>query len=204
VTFTTGFPGLPAAGRPQAGDARQRAHEFRARLRRTAQLRKAAEVVPQLPPEGCSLHTLLTGYFDPILVATCVLKSRPVVCGHCRLATLSFGSKNVQEMAGWLDSGAVRRLTLLCANFMEKASPKEYGAAVAELVERRGQAVGSARTHTKLVTLAWEDGLRLSFEGSANLRSSRNAENLTIVNDPGVHDFWADFIDRKVREHEVQ
>jgi hypothetical protein len=204
LTFTTGFPGLPSANRPTAGDCRQRAHAFKASLRRKAQLRKAAEVIPQLPLPGESLHCLLTGYFDFALVLTCVLRSRPVPCEHCRIATLSFGARNVQEMSGWLDSGIVRRLTLLCSNFMEKASPKEYRAAIEELVERRGQVVGSARCHAKLVTLAFADGMRLAFEGSANLRTNRNFENMTVVNDPGIHDAWAEFIDRKVREHEIE
>jgi hypothetical protein len=204
LTFTTGFPGLPSASRPAAGDFRQRAHAFRAALRRKAQLKKAAEVIPHLPGPGESLHTLLTGYFDFALVLTCVLRSRPAPCDHARIATLSFGGKNIQEMCGWLDSGIVRSLTLLCSNFMEKANPKEYFGAVAELVEQRGQVVGSARCHAKVVTLAFEDGLRLVFEGSANLRTNRNMENLAVVNDPGLHDWHAQWIDQKVREHEVQ
>jgi hypothetical protein len=204
LTFTTGFPGLPSPGRPAAEDFRRRAKAFKARLRRSAQLRKAAEVIPHLPGEGESFHTLLTGFFDFALVLTCVLRSRPVPCEHARISTLSFGRKNVQEMAGWIDDGLVRRLTLLCADFMAKASPEVYQGAVAELVERRGQTVGSARCHAKVVTLAFADGLRLAFEGSANLRTNRNLENLAVVNDPGLHDFHAAWIDAKVREHEVE
>jgi hypothetical protein len=203
LTFTTAFPGLPGAGRPQAGDSRQRAHEFKASLRRSAQLKKAADVVPHLPGPGESLHTLLTGYFDFALVLTCVLRSRPVPCEHARIATLSFGPKNTQEMARWLDDKLVGRLTLLCADFMAKASPEVYRGAVAELVEQRGQVVGSARCHAKVVTLAFADGLRLSFEGSANLRTNRNLENLCVANDPGLHDWHAAWIDQKVREHEI-
>jgi hypothetical protein len=201
LTFTTAWPGLPGAGRPAALDFRQRARAFKASLRRKAQLKRAAEVVPHLPGPGESLHTLLTGFFDFALVLTCVLRSRPVPCEHCRVATLSFGGRNVQEMAGWLDGGTVRRLTLLCSDFMEKASPKEYRGAVRELAEQRGQVVASARTHAKVVTLAFADGLRLVFEGSANLRTNHNVENLAVVNDPGLHDWHAQWIDRKVREH---
>lgn len=201
LTFTTGFPGLPSAGRPAAGDCQQRAQAFKARLRRSAQLRKAAEVLPRLPGPGESLHTLLTGYFDFALVLTCVIRSRPVPCDHVRIATLSFGPKNTQEMARWLDDGLVGRLTLLCADFMAKASPDVYQGAVAELVQKRGQVVGSARCHAKVVTLAFADGLRLSFEGSANLRTNSNLENLCVVNDHDLHDWHAAWIDAKVHEH---
>jgi hypothetical protein len=201
LTFTTDFPGLPSPDRPAAEDFRRLAKAFKARLRRSAQLRKAAEVIPHLPAEGESLHTLLTGFFDFALVLTCVLRSRPCPCDHARVSTLSFGRKNVQEIVGWIDDGLVGRLTLLCADFMAKASPEVYQGAVAELVERRGQVVGSGRCHAKVVTLAFADGLRLSFEGSANLRTNRNLENLCVVNDPGLHDFHAAWIDAKVREH---
>jgi hypothetical protein len=203
LTFTTGFSGLPSPDRPAAEDFRRPAKAFKARLRRSAQLRKAAEVIPYLPGPGESLHTLLTGFFDFALVLTCVLRSRPCPCEHARISTLSFGKKNVQEMAAWIDDGLVRRLTLLCADFMAKASPEVCQGAVAELAERRGQTVGSARCHAKVVTLAFNDGLRLSFEGSANLRTNRNLENLCVVNDPGLHDFHAAWIDAKAREHEV-
>jgi hypothetical protein len=204
LAFTTGFPGLPSPRRPGAEDFRQRARELKAGLRRKAQLQKAAEVLPHLPGPGESLHTLLTGYFDFDLVLTCVLRSRPAPCAHARVATLSFGPKNTQEMARWLDDKLVGRLTLLCADFMAKASPKVYQGAVKELVEQRGQVVGSARCHAKVVTLAFTDGLRLTFEGSANLRTNRNMESLAVVNDPGLHDWHATWIDQKVREHEVE
>jgi hypothetical protein len=192
------------ANRPQAGDLKQRAREFRASLRRKAQLKKAADVIPHLPEPGESLHTLLTGYFDFALVLTCVLRSRPVPCEHARISTLSFSDRNTQELARWLDDGIVQRLTLLCSNFMEKSCPDEYRGAVAELVEARGQVVGSARCHAKVVTLAFEDGMCLVFESSANLRTNRNAENLTVVNDPGLHDWHAAWIDQKVQEHSTE
>jgi hypothetical protein len=54
-----------------------------------------------------------------------------------------------------------------------------------------------------VVTLAFADGLRLVFEGSANPRTNRNTENLCVVNDTGLHDRHAQWIDHKVREHEI-
>jgi hypothetical protein len=203
-TFTTGWPGLPGGQKPKAEDLPRRAKEFRASLRRKAQLKRAAEVVPHLPGPGESLHTLLTGYFDFALVLTCVLRSRPVPCEALRVATLSFSKKNVQEMTRWLDEGLVKSLTVLCSDFMAESNAAVYQGAVAELAEQRGQTVASARCHAKVATLAFSDGLRLSFEGSANLSTNRNLENLCVVNDPGLHDWHAAWIDAKVREHEVE
>jgi hypothetical protein len=200
VAFTTGWPGLPSPGKRAQEDAPRRAHEFRAGLRRKAQLRRAAEVVPHLPGPGESLHALLTGYFDFALVLTCVLRSRPCPCEALRVATLSFSKRNVQEIAGWLDGGLVKRLVLLSSDFMREGNPATYYGAVKELAEARGQAVAAARCHAKVATLAFADGLRLVFEGSMNLSTNRNIEQMAVVNDPGLHDWHAGWIDAKVAE----
>src|SRR5207237_394411 len=148
------------AQKPKPEEVPNRAREFRASLRRKAQLKRAADVVPHLPEPGESLHTLLTGYFDFALVLTCVLRSRPVPCEALRVATLSFSKRNVQEMARWLDEGLVRSLIVLCSDFMAEGNPETYYGAVKELAEGRGQTVASARCHAKVAALAFADGLR--------------------------------------------
>jgi hypothetical protein len=204
VSFTTGFPGLPSGKRAGPEDAPSRAAEFRASLRRRAQLKRAADVVPHLPGPGESLHALLTGYFDFALVLTCVLKSRPSPCEALRVATLSFSKRNVQEMAHWLDEGLVGRLVLLSSDFMKEGNPATYYGAVKELAEARGQTVAAARCHAKVACLAFADGLRLVFEGSMNLSTNRNVEQMAVVNDAALHDWHAAWIERKVAESEVQ
>ena len=201
VAFTSGWPGLPSPGKPKAEDAPRRAREFKAGLRR-AQLKRAAEVLPQLPGPGESLHALLTGYFDFALVLTCVLRSRPAPCEALRVATLSFSKRNVQEMAGWLDGGLVKRLVLLSSDFMKEGNPATYFGAVKELAEGRGQAVAAARCHAKVACLHFADGLKLAFEGSMNLSTNRNVEQMCVVNDPGLHDWHAQWIDSKALAHE--
>jgi hypothetical protein len=200
------FPSFPPvrATRPPEGkeEAGQRARAFRAGLRRQAQLRRAADVVPLLPGPGESLHTLLTGYFDFALVLTAILQARPAACAHLRVATLAFSMRNTEELCHLLDGGKVRRLSLLCSDFMRKSNRKTYRGAVAALRDDRGQKVTSARSHCKVVCLAFTDGLRLACEGSANLRTNRNVEQLTVVNSRGVHDWHAGWIDRMVRDGE--
>jgi hypothetical protein len=202
VRFTVGFPGLPE-GRPVTRSGNVRAREFRASLRRQAQLRAAAEVLPHLPGPGESVHTLLTGTFDFLVVLACVIRSRPAPCEVLRLATLAFSRRNTQEMCRLLDGRLVGRLTLLCSDFMAKSNPAIYQGAVEELARQRGQTVGSARCHAKVSCLAFADGLRLVFEGSANLRTNKNVEQMTAVNDAGLHDWHAAWIDQRVRDHEV-
>jgi hypothetical protein len=201
-TFTTGFPFAGPPGKGKAEDAPRRAQEFRASLRRRAQLKRAAEIIPHLPREGESLHFLMTGFIDFALVLTVVLKSRPCPCEALRMATLSFSKRNVQEMAHWLDEGTVKRLVLLASDFMAKGNPETWAGAVKELAEARGQTVAAARTHCKVATLHFADGLRLAFEGSANTCTSRNWEQMCVVNDANLHDWHAQWIDAKAAAHE--
>jgi hypothetical protein len=196
VSFTTAFPMPPArAEGPEAH--RERVKRFKARLRRTAQLRSAAEVLPHLPVEGESVHTLLTGTFDFMLVLTCVIQQRPSPCDHLRVTTLAFSRRNTQELAKLLDAQLVGRLSLLCSDFMAKSNRAIYEGAVEDLVKTRGQTVASSRCHAKVACLAFEDGLRLVFEGSANLRTNKNVEQVTATNDAGLHDWHASWIDAK-------
>src|SRR5262245_60781020 len=117
LRFTTAFPGLPDE-RPSKQSRHEQARAFKARLPRGAQLRSAAEVLPHLPGPGESVHTLLTGTFDFMLVLTCVIQQRPSACDHLRVTTLAFSKRNTQELAKLLDAGLVRCLTLLCWDFM--------------------------------------------------------------------------------------
>jgi hypothetical protein len=57
---------------------------------------------------------------------------------------------------------------------------------------------------SKVACLAFADGLKLVFEGSANLRTNKNVEQMTVINDPGLHDWHAAWIDQKVRDHETE
>src|SRR5438105_14844723 len=87
---------------------------------------------------------------------------------------------------------------------MAKSNAEIYQGAVTELAEARSQTVASARCHAKVACLAFADGTRLVFEGSANLRTNKNLEQMTAINDPGLHDWHAAWIDQKVCEYEAE
>ena len=56
--------------------------------------------------------------------------------------------------------------------------------------------VAFASVHTKIVTFETVDGMKVVMDGSANLRSSRNVEQLRIECDAGLHDRIEAFADR--------
>ncbi|MFO0879976.1 MAG: hypothetical protein U0840_21740 [Gemmataceae bacterium] len=198
IRFTTGAVFSGASSRE---NHRDRVATFRAALRRTVQLRDAADLLPHLPGVGESLHALMLGNFDFMLVLSAILRQQPEPCRHLRIATLAFSMKNVQELARLFDEGIVERITLLSADYMDRMNNDIFQTALAELRENRGQTVATARTHAKVSLLEYPAAAYV-LEGSANLRTNKNLEQVTLINDQGVHQWHAAWIGEKVEEYE--
>ncbi len=182
-----GAPGMPAA------------HTARARRRYAAMLRESAEILAHLPGPGESLHALMTGTYDFLTLVGHAITHQPAPCAELRIATLAFSSRNTAEIVQLLDAGAVNRVSLLCSDFFAKHNKAEFTEAVREYTQR-GQAIAAPRCHAKVTCLHFADGAKLVFEGSANLRTNGNIEQFALINDAGLHDWHAAWIDGKHRE----
>jgi len=169
--------------------------------RRMAGIKRATELLDHLPEEGESLHCVLLGYFDLLNMLLAFLERIGQPCDVLRVATLAASKRNVTELATLIDTGAVRRLDLLVSDFMRQHDGDIYEEAMSELVGKRGQRVAAARSHCKLVTIAFSDGRRFVFEGSANLRTSRNAEQVALSRDAGLYAFYDGWLESMVTTH---
>ncbi len=172
----------------------------KAAARRTAMLGQAADVLAVLPVPGETLHGIILGRFDFMLLLTALVTHLGDV-EALRIATLSYNGRNLTEMVALLDSGAVKRLTLLCSSFFRDHN-KELWEETVENFRERGQRTAAARTHAKVVTIATASGRRLSLEGSANLRANGNREQFALTDDEAIHDFHSQWIDALVTQHE--
>ena len=118
-----------------------------------------------------------------------------------RIATLCYNARNLTEMVRLLDSGAVGQMTLLCSAFFRDHNTELWEETLEEFRDRR-QRAAAARSHAKVVTFAFTDGRRLAVEGSANLRSNGNREQLLLADGAALHDWHAGWIDELVSKHE--
>jgi hypothetical protein len=189
-----------AFGRRPAGDGLPPPHVDRAAVRRTAQLAEADDALTALPGPGEAVHALLTGRFDLMHVLVRLIDRLGAV-DALRVATLSYNARNLAEMAALLDSGRVQTLTLLCSSFFARHNTALWEETQEEF-RGRGQRAAAARSHAKVVTFAFASGRRLSLEGSANLRSNGNREQLLLADGAGLHDWHASWIDALVTQHE--
>lgn len=191
------FAGIP---RPAFGRAAQHLPAAPAPLRGTAAARHrltaraAADLCPDLPAPGEHVHCLMTGFYDLAQVVADV--ARRTTPRALRIATLCWNKRNVIDLAGLMEARAADPLplTLLASGFFRRHNK--------ELVEwTRGQfarfpaRVAFAESHAKVVCFDLGPGDALVFEGSANLRTNRNREQLTIIRDRRTHDWHAGWID---------
>jgi hypothetical protein len=191
----------PRFGRPPAADNGPPApHAAKAAARRTAQLAEVRDALAVLPGPGEAVHCLMTGRYDLMHLLVCLIDRLGTV-EAMGVATLSYNGRNLAEMVRLLDSGAVRRLTLLCSQFFAQHNTELWDETLEEFRDR-GQRAAAARSHAKVVTFAFASGQRLTLEGSANLRSNGNREQLLLADGAGLHDWHAGWIDALVTQHE--
>jgi hypothetical protein len=192
-------PRVSFGGRP-TGDGLPAPHVSKAPARRTAQLAEAADALTVLPAAGETTHALMTGRYDLMHLLVCLI-GRLGIVEAMRIATLSYNARNLAEMVRLLDSGQVKRLTLLCSKFFAEHNTELWEETLEEFRDR-GQRAAAARSHAKVVTFAFASGQRLTVEGSANLRSNGNREQMLLADGAGLHDWHAGWIDSLVTQHE--
>jgi hypothetical protein len=166
-----------------------------ARYRRAA--RTAAALLPELPEPGESVHALMTGTYDLCQVVTATLKRVPN-CRHLRIATLCYSRWNAAELLSLLEARKELALTLLVSVFHREHNKDLHAWLADELKNHPGARIAAARSHCKVVCfdLGRRDGLVI--EGSANLRTNKNREQLTVTRDRRLHDWHAAWIDELV------
>ncbi len=201
MTAFSPTPFTPAA-RPAFGGAAQHTPDRLSRkgqARRQREARLAADLLPTLPETGEAIHCLMTCRYDLTQVIGSTLAIKPVRA--LRIATLCFSKKNLTDLCGTLDAGRATTITLIVSDFFKAHNPDLYDVAAADLMQRPGSRIAAVRSHCKVVTFDYDDTDGMTFEGSANLRTNRNREQLTAIRDRPLHDWHAAWIDGMVSAH---
>ena len=169
--------------------------------RRATGIAEARAVLDHLPGPGESLHALCTARMDLTDVIGALLEKLGR-CNRLVIGTLGYNARNLQTLLRWLDAGQTGTLTLLASIFFRSHNGDLWAETLAEF-RSRGQRAACCHSHAKVVTLAFASGAKLSIEGSANLCGNGSGrEQFALVNDPGLHDWHAAWIDQLVSKHE--
>lgn len=161
----------------------------------------ADEIVAAVPEPGEACHLLMSGRYHLQDVISLVVK-RYAPCASLRIATLSLSQATLTDLLALYDAGTVADIRLVCSYYFTTAEPATYARLVAEFAARNLKAA-APRCHAKVVAMHFADGRKLVVEGSANLRSNKNFEQLAVIADPDLCDWHARWIDTVIGRHEA-
>lgn len=148
-----------------------------------------------LPKPGETWHCLMDGSFDGYDLID-VLLTRAGRIAELHLATVGFNRTNANRLLAQLDSGEIRRATLLTSLFFETDKNEQDTAdrLARELNTRPGCSYASTRSHAKIIAALHRDGRAFVIESSANLRSCKSAEQFTLCQDRPLFDWYAGWL----------
>lgn len=160
---------------------------------------RAFKHLRKLPKLNESLHTIISATYSMWEIIPALLAHRRSPLLDLTITTLSYGKKNAEELLELIDARRVRRCTLVVSHFFKAQNQGLYDSLVPELLKRRGHRVLACRNHSKLLLCRFADGTHYVCEGSANLRSNSNLEQLTLTNCPRLYRFHRRWVDALFR-----
>ncbi len=147
-------------------------------------------------------HCILRGDFVlcDLIPRLLALRGR---CTHLRIATLGLSAGNADTLATLVEGGRVAQLTLVVSHYFEQVDKATVFRAVATRLRALGPRCRLVieRAHAKVICIPTAGGDHYVIEGSANLRSSDNLEQMLLVNDPEAHAFHAAWMDELAARH---
>lgn len=167
----------------------------RAGIRQFIKPENALTVVRRLPGPGETTHCILRGDF--VLADLLPYLLDGYHCPHLRIATLGMSEENAKLLARLHEQGKVGRITLVLSHYFEQVNKATVYFEVRRILEGLASFV-VMRSHAKVIAMERQGPAGsdwLTIEGSANLRSSDNLEQMTIFNDEEVHAHHAEWID---------
>lgn len=160
-------------------------------LKKALRLECAAEIMPELPGPGTTVHIVGNGkydFFDWIPHLTSLIHTPAEFWG----STWTMNRGNALELLALFDAGRLTSITLLTGLYFKRRESAVY-ATILEGLAERGQRYLAFKNHTKLILLR-APGYDLTVEGSANYTSNPRLEQYAITNDPDLLAFHLEWI----------
>ncbi len=145
-------------------------------------------------------HCMLRGDFVLCELIPLVIAARGR-SPHVHISTLGLSAANADTLVALLNADLIGELTLVVSHYFQQVDKTTVYRAVesklATIPADRCRLVVT-RSHAKVICLPTASGDSYVFEGSANLRSSDNIEQLVITNDPDTlafHSSWLEHLE---------
>lgn len=160
--------------------------------------RNADVIISHLPEPGERTHCALRGDFVLCDLIPAIIYARGR-CQSLRIATLGMSFANADTLAALVEKGKVGSLQITTSHYFREVDKTTTYRQVMNRLEGICELVTS-RCHAKIILLPTAKGDFFVIEGSANLRSSDNTEQMVIFNDRELmefHEKWLDSLEVK-------
>lgn len=156
-------------------------YQSRAGIRKLIHPDNARCVLEHLPEPGGRTHCILRGDFVLCDLIPAIIQHR----GRCEelfIATLGLSVANADTLAILQERGQVGTITLVCSHYFAQVDKTTTFRDVKNRLQGKASIIVT-RSHAKVIGLPTAAGDHFVIEGSANLRSSDNTEQVVIFND---------------------
>ena len=168
---------------------------------------KAVDLVKKMPDiqENEAFFCIVSGNFIFGDLLEALLVERNWYAEEIFIATLSMSQENADSLANLFHGDYAREINLIVSDFWYaheryKGGGIEY---INQLMEGFNFSLSVAGLHTKIILIKTECGKHLVLHGSANLRSSRNLEQLSAENSKDLYEFNRTWMSKLVAQFKV-
>lgn len=153
-------------------------------------------VLDHLPGPGDRTHCILRGDFVLCDIIPAIIDARGT-CSRLHVATLGLSAANAGQLANLRTRGLIGEITIVCSHYFAQVAKATTYREVTTRLEGLARFI-ITRCHAKVICLPTATGDHFVIEGSANLRSSDNTEQMVIFNDPDLlawHVAWMETLE---------
>lgn len=165
---------------------------------KTAMWKNAANTAAKIDLQpGCSYFGIIDGSFIFGDLLEALLVGQNLRAERLDIQTLSMSQDNVDSLVTLLLKGYIGHLNLIVSDFFfthERDGLVPYIYDQLDINDRFQLAV--AGTHLKIITGSLSNGVHLVMDGSANLRSSANIEQIRVEDNAEIYTFVTEVNDK--------
>lgn len=169
---------------------RAKAEEKRSRrgIKKHIRPENARAILEHLPTGPADrTHAVLRGDFVLCELIPTIIRERGR-CPRLHIATLGMSGANAEQLADLHQAGLIGEITICCSHYFRQVDRTSTWREVEARLGKVAKIIVS-RNHAKVIVLPTESGDHYVVEGSANLRSSDNLEQIAIFNDEQLAEF---------------
>ena len=152
----------------------------------------AAAVLPYLPEPDGRTHCALRGDFVLCDLIPAII-GQYGACADLLIATLGMSAANADTLGTLVARGLIGQLTIVCSHYFREVDKTTTFREVTARLKGKATLIVT-RSHAKIICLPTASGDHFVLEGSANLRSSDNTEQLTIFNEAALDAFHREWL----------